>query len=275
MRCLCDEMEKVLHGAEQISLTDFDEGALSTLTAQIRKMTVQLREHNIQLKKEHAFLKESLEDISHQLRTPLTSMLLLIDMMRDPSKKAQQRSYLQELSNLTTHMQWLIETLLNLSRLDAGAAQFHPEDILFEKVLADALEPLSVALELKDIAVHVQIQGTPQLRADQHYITEAFINLLKNCMEHTPEGGSITVEAAENPVCTQVLIKDNGNGISEEDLPHIFERFYRNSEFAKKGYGIGLAFAQKILASQNGSIRVQNAVPHGAQFDIRFYKTVI
>lgn len=272
---LCEEIDKVLRNADHIVLEDFSEGEISLLSSEIRKMTIRLREQNAALKQEQQFMKESLEDISHQLRTPLTSMVLLVNMIGEPSKASQQREYLRELSSLLSHMQWLIETLLTLSRVEAGAVQFRKTSISCRELLAAAIEPISVALELKDITVNVNFKGDPVFEGDERYCTEALLNLLKNCMEHTPEGGTITIEAEENPICTMILVTDSGNGIAAKDLPHIFERFYRSSDFAKNGYGIGLAFARKVIAAQNGSIQVRNAEPHGAQFDLRFYKTIV
>ena len=107
------------------------------------------------------------------------------------------------------------------------------------------------------------------------YLSEAIGNIVKNCIEHTPEGGSISVTAQDNVLYTGITITDSGDGIAPDELPHIFERFYRASEFAKSGYGIGLAFAQRVIAEQNGSLQVRSAIPHGAQFEIRIYKTTV
>lgn len=273
LAALCDEIDKILHGAEQFRMLTFQEGELSILSSEIHKMTIRLREQNKALQREHLFLKESMEDLSHQLRTPLTSMMLILGMMRRSDLSQRERSaYLQELFELLTRMQWLIETLLSLSRLEAGAVTFQKCRILCRELIARAAEPLSIAIELKGITLDVQIQGEPAFVGDPSYCTEALENLLKNCMEHTPEGGTITVTAQENEFCTQILVRDTGAGISQEDLPHIFERFYRSSDFAKKGYGIGLAFAQKVIAAQNGSLQVRSAQPHGAEFDLRILR---
>jgi len=203
-------------------------------------------------------------------------MMLLLSLMRNPDLTKQQKNEsLQELLMLLTRMQWLIETLLSLSRLDAGAVKFRMEEVSCRKVIGDALEPLSISMELKGIDLQCSYAEEPMLYADAAYMTEALENILKNCMEHTPEGGRITITAAENGIYTQIVISDTGNGISEADLPHIFERFYRTSEFAKNGYGIGLAFAQKIVSELGGSIQVRNAKGGGAEFEIRMYKTVV
>ena len=273
---LCDRIGEILRGAETVQLDSFDEGELSILASEIRKMTIRLREQNGKLREERQFMKEALEDISHQLRTPLTSMMLILGMLRKPDLPKQTRmEQVQELFSLLSRMQWLIETLLSLSRIEAGAVQFREETVDCAAMLRSAIEPLSIALELKDITVDVQIEGTPHYIGDLSYSIEAVGNLLKNCMEHTPEGGTITIAAQENPIYAGILITDSGAGIAQEDLPHIFERFYRSSDFAKKGFGIGLAFARKIVTGQHGSLQVRNAVPHGAQFDLRFYKTTV
>lgn len=273
---LCDQVDEILHGAEHAEFSEFREGELSILSSEIHKMTVRLREQNAKLSHEQQFMKEAMEDISHQLRTPLTSMMLILGMMRDPELSPGQRmEYYQELYGLLTRMQWLIETMLTISRLDAGAVKFQKTQISCKALIASAIEPLSIAMELKDIRTQIEIDGAPEFWGDFQYCTEALSNLLKNCMEHTPQGGSISIKAAENSIYTEILVTDSGNGIAEQDLPHIFERFYRSSEFARNGYGIGLSFARNVIAAQNGSLQVRNAVPHGAQFELRFYKTTV
>lgn len=273
---LCDSIDDILHGKEQVELSSFEEGELNILITEIQKMTIRLREQNAVLHQNHIYLKESMEDISHQLRTPLTSMHLLLGMLRSPELSHKERmEYLQELYGLAARMQWLIETLLNLSRLEAGAVHFRQETVHCRTLIRAALEPVAVAIELKGITVDVQINGSPEFTGDLQYCTEAVCNLLKNCMEHTPENGRITITAQENPIYTQLCITDTGSGIRQEDLPHIFERFYRSSDFAKSGYGIGLAFARKVIAKQNGSLQVRNAKTGGAEFDLRIYKTVV
>ena len=273
---LCDEIDEILHGAETVSFDAFQEGEIGILSAELQKMTVRLREQNAELREERQFMKETLEDMSHQLRTPLTTMLLILGMMREPElSRSQRMEYVQELCGLLSRMQWMLETLLNLSRLEAGAVTFQMEELRMSELIQAALKPLSIAIELKKITVHTKIDGEPVFQGDRQYCTEALVNLLKNCMEHTPEGGTITVKAQDNGIYTGIIITDSGNGIAQKDLPHIFERFYRGSAFSKNGYGIGLAFAQKVVASQNGSLQVRNAEPHGAEFDLRIYRTVV
>ena len=273
---ICDEISQILRGAEEISLPDYDEDELSILAAEIRKMTVRLRMQNDALRHDKSFMQEAMEDISHQLRTPLTSVMLILDMMRSPDlTRMQQHENLRELQTLLSRMQWLIETLLGLSRLEAGAVRFQTETVRCGELIRAALEPITVALELKEIEIKADIQEDASFAGDFQYCTEALVNLLKNCMEHTPQGGCIRIQAQQNAVYTGILITDSGAGIAEADLPHLFERFYRGTQFSKSGYGIGLSFARRIITAQDGSIQVRNAKPNGAQFDIRFYRTTV
>lgn len=269
---LCDDIDEILRGADTADFSEYREGELSILSDEIRKMTVRLREQNSALYKDSQFMKEALEDMSHQLRTPLTAMLLVLGMLREPELTAQQRAeHIRELHRLLSRMQWMLETMLGLSRLEAGAVEFKTEDISVKELITEALEPLSISIELKNITLHTEIEDTPVFRADRQYCTEALVNVLKNCMEHTPENGTIKIFAAENAVYTGITVTDSGSGIPEQELPRIFERFYRGSEFGKNGYGIGLAFARKVIALQNGSLQVRNAPPLGAEFEIRIY----
>lgn len=272
---LCGVIDDILHGADKADLSEYREGELSILSDEIRKMTVRLREQNSALYKDKQFMKEALEDMSHQLRTPLTAMLLVLGMLREPELSAQKRAeHIRELHRLLSRMQWMLETMLGLSRLEAGAVEFKTEEISVRELINEALEPLSISIELKNITVTTEIENSPVFLGDKQYCTEAVVNVLKNCMEHTPEGGTIRISAAENSIYTGITVTDSGSGIPEQELPHVFERFYRgnsHSGFGKNGYGIGLAFARKIISMQNGSLTVKNAPPLGAEFEIRMY----
>lgn len=269
---LCDDIDRILRGDSAVSFADYSEGSMSILTAEIHKMTIRLREQNSALITEKNYLKESLEDIAHQLRTPLTSMVIILEMLRNPElSKHERMSSVQELHSLLSRMNWLIETMLGLSRIEAGAVKFQKQEIECRSLIADSLEPISVQLDLKGIDVVTDIEGEPRFTGDRLYFTEALMNILKNCMEHTPEGGKIKIFSKENPIFTQIVVTDNGEGIDEEELPHIFERFYRSGHSSGSGYGIGLAFARKIAISQNGSLQAANSPGGGALFDMRIY----
>lgn len=268
---LCGDIDDILRGADNVDLGEYREGELSILTDEIRKLTVRLREQNSALRGDKQFMKEALEDMTHQLRTPLTAMLLVLGMLRKPELSERERAgHIRELYALLSRMQRLLETTLGLSRLEAGAVEFKSEEIYVKSLVEEALEPLSISIELKNIALQTEIKGEPAFRGDRLYCAEAISNILKNCMEHTPEGGEIKISAAETALYTEIIITDSGDGIPESELSRVFERFHR-AEFNKSGYGIGLAFARKIIALQNGSLTVRNAPPLGAEFEIRIY----
>ena len=273
---LSDNIDRILRGAESIRFDEYQEGELSVLSAEVHKMTVRLREQNSALLNEKIILKESLEDISHQLRTPLTSIMLILGMMRTPELSREKRmEHIRELYELLERMNWLIETMLSLSRIEAKAVQFRMEKVSCRELIRMASEPVAVSMELKGVDFLADFSGEPEFVGDLRFTAEAITNLLKNSTEHTPSGGRITVGAQTNGLYTAITITDTGEGIPEKELPHIFQRFYRSSEYTKNGFGIGLAFAQKVISEQGGSLRAENVTPHGARFEIRFYKTTV
>ncbi|WP_295086462.1 HAMP domain-containing sensor histidine kinase [Ruminococcus sp.] len=273
---LCDDIDHILRNDDTISFDDYKEGELSVLSAEIHKMTIRLREQNSELQSEKLFAKEALEDISHQLRTPLTSVMMILGLMRSSDLTDTERvEYLRDLYELLARMKWLIETMLSISRIDADAVKFAKDSVSCRELIEKSVEMVSVMAELKGVEVITDIDGEPELIGDLHYTSEAIVNLLKNAIEHTPAGGNVTIAAKDSNISSNIMIADTGEGIPENELPHIFERFYRSSEYTKNGYGIGLAFAKKIISAQEGSLKASNHKPHGALFDIHFYKTTI
>lgn len=269
---LCDDVDRILRGEDVIRFDEYKEGELSVLAAEIHKMTIRLREQNAALLNEKQFAREALEDISHQLRTPLTSVMMILDLMRAPSLPDESRRvYLRELFELVSRMKWLIETMLSLSRIEAGAVRFASEPVSCRQLIEQSVDTVSVTAELKGVEIRTVLEDEPSFVGDLRYTSEALINLLKNAVEHTPEGGTVTVHAKGNAVSTSISIADTGEGIPEEELPHIFERFYRSSEYTKNGFGIGLAFAKKVVSTEDGILKAANRTPNGAIFTMRFY----
>ena len=273
---LCDDIDRILRNDDRISFDDHKEGELSVLSAEIHKMTMRLREQNAELQKEKQFAKEALEDISHQLRTPLTSVMMILGLMRSTNLSETERvEYLRDLYELLARMKWLIETMLSLSRIEADAVKFAKERVICRELIRQSVDTVSVAAELKGVEIRTEIDGEPEFHGDFHYTSEAIVNLLKNAVEHTPEGGTVTIQAKDSNIVTNIIIADTGEGIPEKELPHIFDRFHRSSEYTKNGFGIGLAFAKKVISAQGGSLKASNRKPHGAVLDIRFFKTTI
>lgn len=271
---LCDEIDRILRGEDRIDFDEYREGELSVLAAEIHKMTVRLREQNAALRKEKQFAKEALEDISHQLRTPLTSVMMILGLMGSPGQsEAERMDYLRELYELLSRMKWLIETMLSLSRIEADAVRFAREPVSCRALIDRAVETVSVTAELKGVEIQSDLNGEPGFVGDLRYTAEALVNLLKNAIEHTPPGGTVTVSAKGTVGSTVITIADTGEGIPEAELPYIFERFRRATEYTKNGFGIGLAFAKKVVSAQDGSLKAANRSTGGAVFTIRFYHT--
>ncbi|MBR3129565.1 MAG: HAMP domain-containing histidine kinase [Clostridia bacterium] len=272
---LTKSIDRVLHEQDQLLITESDEGELAILTAEIRKMTVRLREQTDRLKDDKRLLSDAIADLFHQIRTPLTSMNLIVSMLSEEDLPPERRlRYLHELKQQLGRIQWITETLLKLSKLDAETVRFHPEPVDARALIEQAAEPLRVRMELKDVALEIEDDGA-RLTVDRAWTEEALSNILKNCMEHTPEGGRITVQTEESPVFCRITVRDTGAGFDPEDLGHIFERFYRGKNAADDSIGIGLALSREVIASQGGTIVAKNADTGGAQFTITFYKTVL
>ena len=179
----------------------------------------------------------------------------------------------RELLSMLSRIDWLITTLLKISKLDAGTVQFAQQDIPLRSLIETAAEPLQIPIELRDQKLSIHAEGN--FRGDPSWTEEAVSNIIKNCMEHTPCGGEITVDAVDNALYTQIVIGDTGPGIDKEDLPHIFERFSKGRNSDSGSYGIGLALARMIVISQNGTLKAENNGNGGAKFTHRFFKSIV
>ncbi len=271
---LAADINKILHGDEHVSLEKYSEGELGILQSETYKMTVRLREQQQKLQEDKVYLADSLADISHQIRTPLTSINLLVSLLLEEGITNERRQKLsQELYDLLFRIEWLITSLLKVSKLDAGVVSLKQEQIPLAEFIQKAAEPLLVPMELHGIAFHVTAQGT--FSGDILWTCEAVSNIIKNCMEHTPDGGRIDVSGLENVLYTEIVISDTGSGIAPQDLPHIFERFYKGGDSGEKGFGIGLFLARTIITAQNGTVKAENQTPNGAKFTLRFYKGTV
>ena len=271
---LSSNLDQLLISGIPLPIREYNEGELSILANHIQKLTLRLTESAEAIKQEKTYLADSLADISHQLRTPLTSMTLTTSMLREPNLSDERRMELTgELRRLLTRTDWLVETLLKISKLDAGTVKLTQQKISVRKLIDRAAAPLAIPMDLRNqiLTVHCQEEN---LGCDLVWTAEALGNILKNCMEHTPEGGTITVTASETALYTQIEVEDTGTGFDSKDIPHLFERFYRGSNASTNSYGIGLALARTIITSQNGTVMAANG-KDGAKFIIKFYKQVI
>lgn len=268
------DLDKLLQQGLPLPIDQYQEGELSILANQMEKITLRLMESANRVQEEKEYLADSLADVSHQLRTPMTAMNLAVTMLRSPELNTPRRMELTaELCNQLSRMDWLVETLLKISKLDAGTIPMGREDILVRELIKKASEPLAIAMDIRSQKLNVCC-GAEHFHGDLNWTAEALSNLLKNCMEHTGEGGTISIRAEETPLFTKIEIEDTGEGFATEDLPHLFERFYQGSNAGSNNYGIGLSLARSIITAQNGTIQAKNW-EKGAKFIVKFYKQTI
>ncbi|AUS97026.1 two-component sensor histidine kinase [Clostridium thermosuccinogenes] len=272
---LSQYLRRISAGEYSLDIRDNREGELSILKSEIYKVTLMLSQYNEQLKKEKLLLSSQMADISHQLKTPLTSMMVMADLLRDeklPEEK--RREFTSHIHAQLERIEWLVSSLLKMSKLDAGVLEMNPREISARTLIEKALSPLLISMEIKDISYSITGEDRV-IKCDLQWTAEALINILKNCIEHTPEGGRIDISIQDNPLYSEIKIADNGPGISKEDLPHIFTRFYRGKNASPDSVGIGLAMSLSIIRNQQGDITVESKPGQGSTFFIRLYKSVI
>lgn len=271
---LSDDLDKLLISGVPLPIREYKEGELSILANHIQKLTLRLTESAETINKEKVYLADSLADISHQLRTPLTSMNLTTSMLREANLTDERRMELTgELGILLTRTEWLVETLLKISKLDAGTVKMTRLKISVRELIDRAAAPLAIPMDLRNQTLMIRCDEET-LTCDLVWTAEALGNILKNCMEHTPEDGTITVSATETALYTQIEVEDTGDGFSQKDIPHLFERFYKGSNASENSYGIGLALARTVITTQNGTVQAMNG-KNGAKFVLKFYKHII
>lgn len=267
-------IRRIEQGVYQIPLDENEEEELSELKNELYKITVMLRETAELSKKQKRALSDSVSDISHQLKTPLTSCLILLDNMTESThmEEGTRRQFVAEITRQLTSVNWLVQVLLKLSRLDAGVVELKEEEIRIQQLLEQAIDKVALLAEWKEISIQVSGEMQAVIRGDERWLQEAFINLIKNAIEHSPAKGEIQITVEDNQVYTGVRIRDYGCGISMEEQKHIFERFYRSSTAKEDSVGIGLALAQEIIKRGNGSLTVESEVGQGTTFLIKFLK---
>jgi len=269
---ISDQIDLVLHNADHLYIGESDEGELSILQSEITKMTTRIREQNDALKKEKEHLAESLADIAHQLRTPLTSVNLILSLLENHPDEKERKALIRETKELFDQMDWLLTSLLKLSRLDAGIVVFQSERIDANTLIRAAIHPFLISMELHNITLQTDVPKDIFLWGDSGWLSEAIQNILKNCMESAGENGKIEIVCEDNPLFTEITLHDSGAGFAKEELPHLFDRFYRGKNAGTTGYGIGLALCKSIITRQGGIITAKNHPQGGALFAIRFPK---
>nr|WP_243238654.1 HAMP domain-containing sensor histidine kinase [Romboutsia sp. 1001713B170207_170306_H8] len=250
------------------------EGQIGLLKTELIKMTNILKEKVELLNNDKIFLNDTISDISHQLKTPMTSLIILNDLMYEDIPKETKVEFLDKIKSQLTRMEWLIKSMLKLSKVEAKVIDFKKEEVDIKELVRRALQPSLIPIELKNINLDINGDDDATYYGDIDWSTEALLNIIKNCIEHTPKNGSLTIIYEENPLYSEIIIKDSGEGIDKKDLPHIFKRFYKGKNSSKEdSVGIGLAMAKSIIEGQNGDIYVKSEINKGTEFHIVFHKS--
>ena len=270
---ISQQVNAILFQQKDIYIPYYKEGTLSFLESEIVKLVNRLSEQNRLLLEDKIILKQSLEDISHQMKTPLTSLNLVHERLK-MTEGTDKKKLLKEQQLLLDKIEWLVITLLKIAQKDSNTVTFQKENISQKELYIKLVKPFEIQLELKDISIELEADQTYIEDIDILWTLEALSNIFKNCIEHTEQGGNIKIMMNNNPLYSEIIIQDNGNGIDSEDLIHLFERFYKGKNATQQSVGIGLSLSHMIIEKQNGTIAVENTYP-GAKFTIHFYKEVI
>jgi len=259
----------------KVDLKDFQNGQLETLQNDLMKVTSRLKnalEHSSSSQKE---LAKNLADISHQLKTPLTSLTILNDVLTNTEmKKEKQKEFLKKQEEVISHMQTLIITLLKVSQIESGMIELKKDNINIQKLLKETIDNLELLIVSKNITIEEEIKEDIWIKGDYIWVKEAILNILKNGIEHSKDNEKIILSVTDTPIFTELKIKDFGKGIKKEDIPHIFERFYKVND-AKDSIGIGLNLSKSILDRMNATVRVTSKIGVGTTFTIHFYKSIV
>lgn len=273
LRRLAAEIDEVLHTGRSIDFSSCREGDVAVLRSEVSKMVDRLARATRQLDAEKASLADGMADISHQLRTPLTAINLMLSAVGRTDDPVERKALLRDLEEQVAAVSWLVTALLKLARADAGTLPLEARPVAVASLIGSASSSLALAMDLRGVVLEVSCQEGASFMGDERWAAEALGNVLKNCMECSPEGGIIRVSAVEDALACRITVTDNGPGIAEADLPRIFERFYSGD--ASAGFGIGLSLAQALVAAQGGTLRAGNAPEGGARFTIAFPKLVV
>ncbi|MBO4775056.1 MAG: HAMP domain-containing histidine kinase [Lachnospiraceae bacterium] len=271
---LNDYLVRVLADSDDGEMLNQEEGELSILKTNIYKTTSTLKYQKELLTDDKKNLAAAIADISHQLKTPLTSMMVMNDLLVDEQDEDKRTEFLQTQSSQLNRMNWLIQTLLKLSKLDAGTIVLKKEDVSTVELIEEAVKPFGIQFDLRNIKFKSDIEDLI-IRCDKNWTVEAIQNIIKNCIEHMDDGGELSVSTVDTNIFTQLTIRDTGCGIAKEDIPHIFERFYKGKNAGKDSVGIGLALSKSIIEGEQGEITVESTEGVGTKFIIKFYKTLI
>lgn len=271
MAGLAEYLKRLTAGNTPLDIRENTEGELSILKNEIYKVTVALREQAGQLQKDKQQLATALSDISHQLKTPLTSLMIMIDLLENPALPPEkQQEFVTAMGERLLKMEWLVLSLLKMARLDADAVVWKRVSVPLSAIAEKALAPMLVPMEIKN--QHYTLTGEDAtVLCDLEWTAEAVGNIVKNAVENTPQNGTLSLTYGTNPLYAYITVHDGGPGIAQADLPYLFRRFYRGKSAGADSVGIGLAMSQAIFRRQDGDITAEN--DNGGVFTVKFYHT--
>lgn len=268
---IAKRIERINLGDYSLQIDENNEDELSLLDNQIYRTTVKFREQAENSRKDKENLQKSLSDISHQLKTPLTSIIVMVENILDDDDMPLEirREFLSDIKHNTSTVSFLVQSLLTLSKLDAEAIRFKYADVDVKSIIDECIKNTAVMAEILGVRLETDCNDII-LNCDRKWLCEAVTNIIKNCIEHS-QNGNIKITADQNKLYTKISIKDNGSGITKEDLPHIFERFYKGKNSSDDSVGIGLSLAKTIIEKQGGYISVSSELNKGSEFVIKFF----
>ena len=274
LRSINKYLDKVNNGNYELKIEDNGEDEISRLRNELYKTTILLRESAENSEKEKTNLSNSLADISHQLKTPLTSIRIMLDNIEEnPNMDEKTRNeFIEEISRQIDWISSLVISLIKLAKFDAGAIVMQDTQINVKKLIDNVINNLAIMIDIKNIKIEEKIDEDVILRADYNWQLEALTNILKNCIEHSKEDSSIKIEVENNSIFVKIKITDEGEGIAKEDISHIFERFYKSKQASENSIGIGLSLAKTIIEKENGYIKVDSELGKGTTFEIKYLK---
>lgn len=268
---IAKRIERINLGDYSLQIDRNSEDELSLLDNQIYRTAVKFREQAENSNKDKENLQKSLSDISHQLKTPLTSIIVMVDNILDDDDMPLEirREFLNDIKHNTNTISFLVQSLLKLSKLDAEAVKFRYEQVEVKSIVDECIKNTAVMAGILGVRLETDCNDII-LNCDKKWLCEAVTNIIKNCIEHS-HNGNIKITAEQNKLYTKISIKDNGSGIDKEDLPHIFERFYKGKNSSDDSVGIGLSLAKTIIEKQGGYISVSSELNKGSEFVIKFF----
>ena len=267
-------LERINHKDYELNINELSEDKLSILREEIYKTTIMLKENADNSLKDKINLKNSLQDISHQLKTPLTSINIMLDNISDdPNMKLEVREeFIRHIKREMTNITFLVQAILKLSKFESNTITFYPEEVSVQKIIDAVTSNVSNLSDLKNVCIVVDNKCKNKIKCDFKWQVEALTNILKNAIEYSYDNNKVILECNDNNLYTEFRIKDFGKGMSEEDTINIFKRFYKGKNADKDSIGIGLSLSKVIIEKDNGQIVVESKKEKGTTFIIKYFK---